>query len=188
MRKNKIITLLILATICLSPLSRSFSQSSIPGDTIKSMLVADWERAKAYTQEYMKTMPASKYSFKAEDSIRTFAQQLLHIAQANKFFLTIAAGEKPSMAGPDLEKSASAQTADSVMYYVNGSYDYVINAIKKMNASSLMQTSSLNMGQNFTFTRLGWIMKAFEHQTHHRGQTTVYLRLAGARPPQERLF
>jgi uncharacterized damage-inducible protein DinB len=32
------------------------------------------------------------------------------------------------------------------------------------------------------------ITKAFEHQTHHRGQTTVYIRLAGAKPPQEKLF
>jgi uncharacterized damage-inducible protein DinB len=30
--------------------------------------------------------------------------------------------------------------------------------------------------------------KCFEHQTHHRGQATVYIRLAGATPPQEKLF
>jgi len=30
--------------------------------------------------------------------------------------------------------------------------------------------------------------KAFEHQTHHRGQTTVYLRLKGIKPPKEKLF
>lgn len=27
-----------------------------------------------------------------------------------------------------------------------------------------------------------------EHQGHHRGQTTIYLRMAGIRPPAERLF
>lgn len=32
------------------------------------------------------------------------------------------------------------------------------------------------------------IGKAFEHQTHHRGQTTVYLRLKGITPPAEKLF
>jgi uncharacterized damage-inducible protein DinB len=30
--------------------------------------------------------------------------------------------------------------------------------------------------------------KAFEHQTHHRGQTTQYLRGQGKTPPQEMLF
>jgi uncharacterized damage-inducible protein DinB len=32
------------------------------------------------------------------------------------------------------------------------------------------------------------LAKAFEHQTHHRGQATVYLRLKGVTPPQEMLF
>jgi uncharacterized damage-inducible protein DinB len=30
--------------------------------------------------------------------------------------------------------------------------------------------------------------KAFEHQTHHRGQTVAYLRLKGVTPPGEMLF
>ncbi|MCW3088251.1 MAG: DinB family protein, partial [Sediminibacterium sp.] len=37
-------------------------------------------------------------------------------------------------------------------------------------------------------TRLAWIMKAFEHQTHHRGQATIYIRLQGIRPPAEKLL
>ena len=168
--------------------SSSFCQSSVSGDSIKSMFVKDWERGKAYTQDYMKSMPGDKYSFKATDSVRSFAQQLLHVAQANMFFITTATGEKSSYSGPDLEKSTTAQSADSVMYYVNDSYDFAINAIKKMPASSLMEPVTLKMGQTMTATRLSWLLKAFEHQTHHRGQTTVYLRLAGVHPPNERLF
>ncbi|HET9745897.1 MAG TPA: DinB family protein [Chitinophagaceae bacterium] len=30
--------------------------------------------------------------------------------------------------------------------------------------------------------------KAFEHQNHHRGQTTIYIRAQGIKPPEERLF
>jgi uncharacterized damage-inducible protein DinB len=41
---------------------------------------------------------------------------------------------------------------------------------------------------NFDVTRGSALEKAFEHQTHHRGQTTVYLRLKGIKPPDERLF
>lgn len=76
------------------------------------MLVRDWERGKSYTQEYMQSMPANKYSFKATDSVRSFAQQLLHLAQANMFLVSTATGEKMSYRGPDLEKSATAQSAD----------------------------------------------------------------------------
>lgn len=188
MTKMYITTFLLLITVCFCPASKGFCQTSISGDTIKNMLVKDWERAKEYTQDYMKAMPSNKYSLKATDSVRSFAQQLLHITQATMFLVSTGTGDKPSYAGPDLEKSASAQSADSVMYYVNMSYDFAINSIKKLNSSTLMQPVTLNMGQPFSATRLSWLLKAFEHQTHHRGQTTVYLRLAGVRPPAERLF
>ncbi len=46
-------------------------------------LVKDWERAKTYTQEYLDAMPANKYEFRAVDSIRSFAEQMLHLAQGN---------------------------------------------------------------------------------------------------------
>jgi uncharacterized damage-inducible protein DinB len=41
---------------------------------------------------------------------------------------------------------------------------------------------------NFEMTREVGFQKTFEHQTHHRGQTTVYLRLKGIKPPNEKLF
>ena len=40
----------------------------------------------------------------------------------------------------------------------------------------------------FEETRYALMIKTFEHQTHHRGQTTIYIRLQGIKPPQERLF
>jgi uncharacterized damage-inducible protein DinB len=41
---------------------------------------------------------------------------------------------------------------------------------------------------NKPMTKAMVLFKAFEHQTHHRGQTTPYLRLKGVKPPQEMLF
>src|SRR3954471_13246066 len=96
---------MLLTFLLLFSFINSFSQN-VPADSITSMLIKDWERAKAYTQDYMNAMPADKYSFRATDSVRTFAQQLLHLAQANQFFLSTATGEKPTYSGPDLEKSS----------------------------------------------------------------------------------
>jgi uncharacterized damage-inducible protein DinB len=186
MRNFQPAALLLLALMLATPFSLTFGQN-IPADSIKSMMVKDWERAKAYTQDYMSTMPADKYSLKATDSVRSFAQQLLHLANANTFFASTATGEKLT-AGGDPEKRASAQTADSVKLIVNSSYDFVINAIRKMSPSAFLETATINMGQSISSTRLGWLMKGFEHQTHHRGQTTIYIRFAGIKPPNERLF
>jgi uncharacterized damage-inducible protein DinB len=62
----------------------------------------------------------------------------------------------------------------------------VINSLKKMNNSQLLE--KVKLFDRFEMTKAVGIAKLFEHQTHHRGQTTVYIRLAGATPPQEKLF
>ena len=62
---------------------------------VKAEMLADWQRAKEYTNEYLQTMPADKYGAKAVDSIRSFAQQMLHLASANAFIMATAAGTPP---------------------------------------------------------------------------------------------
>lgn len=46
-------------------------------------IVTDWERAKAYTQEYLDASNEDVINFKPTDEMRTFGQQMLHIAEAN---------------------------------------------------------------------------------------------------------
>ncbi|MGG9962269.1 DinB family protein [Ferruginibacter sp. SUN106] len=154
---------------------------------IKAQMVKDWERAKSYTVDYLNTMPADKYSFKAVDSIRSFAQQMLHLATGNVFLMTSATGIPPlSWASQGLENSKTAQGKDSVMYYVTASYDYCLNAVKTLDVNKWGEKVKLfNM---FEETRFAVMNKVFEHQSHHRGQTTIYIRLNGIKPPQERLF
>ncbi len=53
------------------------------GDSLTQQLVKEWERAKSYTREYLDVMPANKYGFRPTDSVRSFAEQILHLATAN---------------------------------------------------------------------------------------------------------
>ena len=154
-------------------------------ETLKAQFIKDWERAKEYTNEYLNTMPADKYSFKANDSVRSFAQQMLHLAQANIGLSANGTDKARLWPGRRLEASATAQTKDSVVYFVNASYDFVIEGIKAMDFSKLEEKTGTG---NFANTRLAWLLKTFEHQTHHRGQTTIYIRLVGIKPPNEKLF
>jgi len=161
------------------------SAQALTGDDIKQQFIKDWERSKAYTLDYLNTMPADKYSFKPVDSIRSFAQQMLHLASANLGLVNQGTGAQPSFVGRGLEGRTSAQTKDSVVYYVTASYDYAINAVKGLDASKYGELAG--QGNN-KVTRYAWILKGLEHQAHHRGQTTIYIRLQGIRPPNERLF
>jgi uncharacterized damage-inducible protein DinB len=171
--------------VFLSAFSFSGSAQMISGDSIKAQFVRDWERAKSYTLDYLNTMPADKYSFKAVDSIRSFAQQMLHLSQGNVNLISVATGEKLTFPGRGLEASSTAQTKDSVVSYVTQSYDFAIASVKKLDPNKYGEMTGRG---NTQVTRFAWLLKAFEHQTHHRGQTTIYIRLLGIRPPNERLF
>lgn len=147
--------------------------------------VKDWERAKAYTLEYLEAMPADKYDLKPTPEMRTFAQQMLHLTDANYGFTSAATGVESPVGMGASEKSAD-QSKESVIRQVTEGYDFVINSIKTLTPAQWDEATQL-FGK-FEMSRGAAMAKCFEHQTHHRGQTTVYLRLGGATPPGEKLF
>jgi|SRR5690606_19895003 len=169
-----VITLMILS-------GSYFSQAQ----TTVAEKVNDWQRAKAYTLEYMEAMPADKYDFKPTEQVRSFAQQMLHIADANYGFGSAAFGVESPVGMGESEKSEDT-SRDNVIALVNAGYDFVIDNLKKM-TDQQMEESVKVFGQ-FELTKGKALDKAFEHQTHHRGQTTIYLRLVGVKPPGEKLF
>lgn len=150
-----------------------------------SSSIADWERAKIYTKEYLDAMPESGYALKPTPEMRSFAEQMLHLTDANYGFASGATGEKSPFASGEIEKTQDKSKANVTKLVMDG-YDYVIQDLKKLTPSQLNEKVKL-FGQ-FEMTRATAFAKVFEHQTHHRGQTTVYIRLAGVKPPQERLF
>ena len=156
-------------------------------DSLKIQLLNDWKRSKLYTDDYLKTMPPDSYSFRPQDSIRTFAQQMIHLAQGTVSLMAASTGMKiPTVINrPNLENTSTALTKDSVTYFVNLSYDYAIEALENFGMNSSYQYVSRG---HFNETRLAWMLKAYEHQAHHRGQTTIYIRMAGLKPPNEKLF
>ena len=148
-------------------------------------LVKEWERSKAYTKEYLDAMPESRYALKPTPEMRSFAEQFLHLADANYGFASAATGMKSPFGQGELEKTSDKSKAN-VSKLVLTSYDFVIDNIKKMTDAQLDEV--IKLFGNFEMSRRMALAKDFEHQTHHRGQATVYLRLAGIKPPQEKLF
>lgn len=167
-----ILTLFLMSTIVQA-------QSSI------EEIINDWERAKAYTQEYLDAMPAESYALKPTAEMRSFAQQMLHLTDGNYGFASAATGISSPVGFGESEKSAD-QSKENVTKLVLAGYDFVINSIKSITPTQFAESTTL-FGQ-FEMSKEKALEKCFEHQTHHRGQTTVYLRLAGATPPQEKLF
>ncbi|WP_374948174.1 DinB family protein [Mucilaginibacter sp.] len=176
MKKISLVTLMVML----------FAGVSAFAQITKDQAVAEWTRAKAYTKAYLDAMPADGYSFKATPEVRTFAGQMLHLADANYFFVGTASGkESPLGKNVSLEKTV-AQTKDATTKAVLDSYDFAIAAIQGMKDAQLGEMVAV--GDKIKATKGQMLAKGFEHQTHHRGQTTIYIRLKGAIPPNEMLF
>ncbi|MFD0765048.1 DinB family protein [Mucilaginibacter lutimaris] len=159
--------------------------TSVFAQITKDQTVAEWTRAKAYTKAYLDAMPADGYSFKATPEVRTFAGQMLHLADANYFFIATATGKTPPIAKDVSVEKTVAQNKEATTKAVLESYDYAIASIQSMTDAQFKEEVAMGKMKS---TRGLLLAKAFEHQTHHRGQTTLYLRLKGATPPNEMLF
>lgn len=174
----------IIATLPLRTPNSAYAQTAAPA---ADLTIGDWERAKAYTLEYLHASSDDVIAFKPTPDMRSFGQQMLHIAEANYGFGAIASGKASPFTFGDLEKAADKyKTKDALTKAVLESYDFIISAIKDTDKSKLGET--IKVFNRFEMTRAVAFEKAFEHQTHHRGQTTVYLRLKGVTPPNEKLF
>jgi uncharacterized damage-inducible protein DinB len=149
-------------------------------------VVEEWQRAKDYTKEYLEAMPEDGYTFKPTPEMRSFASQMLHLADGNYFFASTASA-KPNPLGQTSAEKEVPQTKAAVIKSVMDSYDFVISCIQTMNPSQMQEMTKFP-GNGKEYSKLTLLNKGFEHQTHHRGQTTVYLRLKGVKPPAERLF
>ena len=176
MKNPKILLTLLFFT---TAISFSYAQQSI------DEIVKEWERAKAYTKEYLDAMPESGYALKPTPEMRSFADQMLHITDANYGFAAAIAGEKSPVGFGESEKAADKSKANVTKLVLAG-YDFVINSIKKVTPQQLAEP--IKLFNQFDMTKGVALTKLFEHQTHHRGQTTVYLRLAKVTPPNEKLF
>lgn len=161
----------------------SFFGQAVTAQNAKSELLADWERGRKFMKEYLDAMPQDGYSFKPTPEIRSFSQQIMHVADANFAFASAASGKASPYRGsaeksPDHSKATVTQT-------VMESIDFTIEVLKSMSEDDLKKRVKV-FGQELTAGSA--LTKSFEHQCHHRGQTTIYLRLKGITPPAEGLF
>lgn len=160
-----------------------FTTQALFAQVTTAKMIADWERAKIYTKAYLDVMPEDGYAYKPNPEIRSFAQQMGHLADANFAFASSATGKKSPFT-ESVEKMTD-QSKAAISKVTMESYDFVITSLKAMSDTDLSKAVKV-FGKDMTAGSA--IEKAFEHQTHHRGQTTVYIRMKGVKPPQEMLF
>ena len=136
------------------------------------------QNSKGYTLKVANLMPEDKYGFKPVPDEMNFGQQLLHIS-ANLNWLT--SSFITNSQSPVTKAATQVQKKGEIIEVLNETYEYAIGALKSFEGSHLGDTVSFFAGPK---TKLQIINLISDHQTHHRAQMIVYLRLNGIKPPE----
>jgi uncharacterized damage-inducible protein DinB len=130
-----------------------------------------------FTLAVAEQMPDADYDFKLTSAQMSFSQQIAHIANANMYFFSFLAGDKPSDAKP-----ASPSKSD-VVAFLKKSNDYCQKVLAGVTAEQLAKSYKTEDGE---MTGAELIMLSFDHTTHHRAQAEMYLRSKGIKPTDYR--
>jgi len=132
-------------------------------------------------------MPEDKYGFAPTagefKGVRTFGQQLKHVAAANFLNASAMLGEKPPAdVGEDEEGPASLKTKKEILKYLSDSFAYVQKAVAAIDAKNLVSPVKSPFGEGET-TRLAMTTLIIGHCFDHYGQMVEYARMNGIVPP-----
>lgn len=142
-------------------------------------LTGGFERQKATLLQYVDAMPDSAWQFAPTPGVRTYAQQLEHIAQSTAGIIRQLASAPP--AAPALPAdSVYLNSRDAMREFVAGSFDDAIAVVRSLTQDDLTRDHEL-----FGMTRTGWqwVIGVQEHTGWTLGATVPYLRLNGVTPP-----
>lgn len=134
-------------------------------------------------------MPEDKFDFAPSNGefkgVRTFAQQIKHVAAVNYELGAALLEQKPPVDIGDEAGPASITSKVDVLKYLKESFAYVHKAIGTINEQNLVGTVKSPFGEG-SVSRLGIATAVSSHGFDHYGQMVVYLRMNGIIPPASR--
>lgn len=143
---------------------------------MSTSLGQDYRTVRDYVLRSAEKMPAEKYSFRPTPEVRTFAQQIAHIADDQYNLCAPARNEKRQAAYRAIETSLSTKTEliaalKDAFSYCDAAYD------------ALTDTSGTAPALGNDRTRFGMLNWNLWHTWEHYGNIVVYLRLNHLVPP-----
>jgi len=132
-------------------------------------------------------MPDDKYNFVPTNGefkgVRSFGEQLKHVAATNYYYGSLILGEKPPAdTGENGNGPASLKGKREIIEYLGNSFDYVKKAVATIDEKNMVAPIKNPFGQG-SATRLAVSNLIIEHSFDHYGQMIEYLRMNGIVPP-----
>ncbi len=172
--------------VLLSAVAAVAQQPPAQPKTISDSLNYMWKSVEEDFTSLAEAMPADKWSFKptqgAFSNVRTFGEQVKHVACANEAWAKKLRGEQPpdrcDTGGP-----SPAKTKAEILAYLRESFRMVDAGIAATDMDNLM---SPLRGPYAGDNRLEVLNAALWHVSDHYGQLVEYLRMNGIVPPASR--
>jgi hypothetical protein len=134
-------------------------------------------------------MPEDKFGFAPTNGefkgVRTFAEQIKHVAAVNYELGAAILQEKPPADIGDESGPASITSKADILKYLTDSFAYVHKAIATINEKNLVEPVKSPFGEG-SVSRLGLATSVSSHGFDHYGQMVEYLRMNGIVPPASR--
>jgi len=138
----------------------------------------------------VEAMPEDKFAFAPSNGefkgVRTFGQQVKHVAAVNYELGAAILEQKPPVDIGDESGPASITTKADILKYLKESFEYVHKAIATINDKNLVETVRSPFGEG-SVSRLGLATSVSSHGFDHYGQMVEYLRMNGIVPPASRM-
>lgn len=135
-------------------------------------------------------MPEDKFGFAPSNGefkgVRTYAQQIKHVAAVNYELAAALLEQKPPVDIGDESGPASITSKADIIKYLKDSFEYVHRALATVNEGNITGTVKSPFGEG-SVSRLGLVMSVAAHAFDHYGQMVVYLRMNGIVPPASRM-
>jgi len=176
---------LLAASLALPSHAQDSAKSHIvkAADPPSKVLLDSWNDIGRKLIAMAEDFPEDKYDFKPTPAQRTFAEQLLHMAGANYYFINPVIGQKPP-AGEDPKRDQYKTKAD-VVAFVKKSFADGAAAIKAKGDKGLNDLIVDEFShQQYRVIDYGYGF--IEHCGEHYGQLVVYYRVSGLVPPESR--
>ncbi len=134
-------------------------------------------------------MPEDKYSYAPTSGefkgVRTFAQQVKHVAAVNYILGAAILQEKPPVEIGGESGPESMTTKADIVKYLKDSFAYAHKAISSINEKNALEPVKAPFGPG-NMTRVAMAGIVTSHGFDHYGQMVVYLRSNGIVPPASR--
>lgn len=142
-----------------------------------SAAIAKMRHSKEYTIKVAELMPPEKYAFRPVEGEMSFGEQLLHLSSNMQWLCSSYLGGSTN-AGK--KSDSKVQAKEEIISVLIKTYDDAILTLRKVESIHLSDTVTFFAGP---MNKLQIINLMNDHQTHHRAQILVYLRLNGIKPP-----